>query len=176
MRLFRGDRFDGFTLLEILAVMVLVGIFAVLALIQHSTSDASLKAPAQVLKSHLRYAQMRSINSDVRWGIYYHYNGADPGDCYYLLFCDSIDNIEQLPGETDDRVRLGEMGITILSAVAPAEPESGSFRIAFDDWGRPGSEELDAPPSGPGSYTIALTKSGHDDEPFVITQNTGFID
>jgi MSHA pilin protein MshC len=173
MRLFRGHRFDGFTLLEILVVMVLIGIFVILALVQHSTSDASLKAQTLVLKSHLRYAQMRSINSDARWGIYYHHNSADPGDCYYLLFRDSIGDVEQLPGETDDRVRLGEMGITISSAVAPAVPVSQSFQIAYDDWGRPGSVELD--PSGPGSYTIALTKSGHDDEQFVITQNTGFI-
>lgn len=163
-------RYDGFTLLEILVVMVIVGIFVVLALFQHSASDASLNAQVQVLKSHLRYTQMRSINSDTRWGIYY-YNSADPEECYYFLFRDSIGNIEQLPGETDDRVRLGKMGITILSAVASAEPESRSFRVVFDEWGRPSSDEL-----GPGSYTITLTKPGHDDEPFVITQNTGFID
>lgn len=163
-------KYDGFTMLEILAVMVLIGIFVVLALIQHSTSDASLKAQAQVLKSHLRYAQMRSINSDTRWGIYYK-DSTDPEECYYLLFRNSTSNVEQLPGETDDRVRLGKMGITILSAVTPAEPESRSFRVAFDDWGRPSSGEL-----GAGSYTITLTKSGHDDAQFVITQNTGFID
>ncbi|MGD9365994.1 MAG: type II secretion system protein [Desulfobacteraceae bacterium] len=171
MRQFREHRYGGFTLLEILAVMVLIGIFVVLALIQHSTSDASLMAQAQVLKSHVRYAQMRSINSDTRWGIYYNHNSAAPGDCYYLLFRDDTSNVEQLPGETDDRVRLGEMGITISSEAAFAESEFRSFSVAFDDWGKPSSDEL-----GTGSYAITLTKSGHDDAQFVITQNTGFID
>lgn len=166
---------DGFTLLEILIVLVLVGIFTTLAVVQHSTSDATLIAQTEILKSHLRYAQARSIDSDVHWGIYYHYNGADPTDSYYLLFNGgNITNIRQLPGETRDRVNLGEMAIKLGASIGPNPPTPRTFQIAFDGWGRPASPQLD--PYGPGSYTFELTKIGHTAQQFVVTQNTGYID
>ncbi len=175
MRLHTIRKISGFTLLEILIVLVLVSIFVTLAVIQHSTSDASLIAQTEVLKTHLRYAQSRSINSEVQWGIYYNHNGADPSDCYYLLFIDGdVTNIRQLPGETKDRVALGEMAITIKAAIGSNTGIPQTFLIEFDGWGRPTSVQLD--PAGPGSYRLEMTKPGHDAQQFVITQNTGFID
>jgi len=166
---------SGFTLLEVLAVMVLMGILAVLAVVQHSTSDATLVAQAQVLKSHLRYAQMRSINTDLNWGIYYNYNGGNINECYYLLFNGhSIANIEQLPGESQDRVYLGDMGISIASAAGAAIPGAQSFQVEFDQWGRPSSAQLD--PSGSASITLDLAQPGHDHQQVVITRNTGYIE
>ena len=81
MRLHTIGKISGFTLLEILIVLILVSIFVTLAVVQHSTSDATLVAQCEVLKSHLRYAQTRSIDTDVHWGIYYHYSSVDPTDC-----------------------------------------------------------------------------------------------
>ncbi len=175
MRLHTLRKISGFTLLEILIVLVLVSIFVTLAVVQHSTSDASLIAQTEVLKSHLRYAQSRSINSDIHWGVYYHHNSANADDCYYLLFVDgNVTDIRQFPGETEDRVRLGNMAVTIGAAIGSNALTPQTFQIEFDDWGRPSSTQLD--PSGPGSYTLELTKPGHDAQQLVITQNTGFID
>jgi len=175
MHLHTQRKISGFTLLEILIVLVLVSIFVTLAVVQHSTSDASLIAQTEVLKTHLRYAQSRSINSDVRWGIYYHYNNANASDCYYLLFYDGdVTKIRQLPGETKDRVLLGDMDITIGAAVGSNARTPRTFQVEFDGWGRPASTQLDL--SGPGSYSLELTKPGHDAQQFLITQNTGFID
>lgn len=168
-------KIGGFTLLEILIVLVLVSIFVTMAVVQHSTSDASLIAQTEVLKTHLRYAQTRSIDTDLSWGVYYHYNNTDQTDCYYLLFNNgNIANIRQFPGETQDRVKLGEMGITLGISVDPSSPVPQSFQIEFDGWGRPTSIQLDS--AGPGSYTLELTKPGHTTQQFVVTQNTGFID
>ena len=165
------NKSGGFTLLEILAVMVLIAIFIVLAVTQYSKSDVTLTSQTQVLKSHLRYAQMRSINTDTTWGIFYHH---DNTTSYYYLFSDhNINNIEQLPGETRDRVDLGDMGITIGSAVGATTPQTRSFQIEFDDWGRPSSTQLDA--TGTGSYTLELYKVNNDAQRFVVTRNTGFI-
>lgn len=175
MRLHNIIKIGGFTLLEILIVLVLISIFVTLAVVQHSTSDATLIAQTEVLKSHLRYAQARSIDSDVPWGIYYHFNGGDPANSYYLLFNGGdSNNIRQLPGETHDRVYLGEMAITLGAAIGSNSPTPRTFQITFDGWGRPASTQLD--PSGPGSYTLELTKIGHNTQRFVVTQNTGYID
>ncbi len=175
MQLYANGKTDGFTLLEILIVLVLVSIFVTLAVVQHSTSDVSLIAQTQVLKSHLRYAQSRSINSDVHWGIYYHHSGADSADRYYLLFNNSdITNVRQLPGETRDRVVLGDMAISVGAAIGHNPPTPRTFQIEFDGWGRPFSTQLDV--SGAGSYTLELTKSGNAAQQFIVTQNTGFID
>lgn len=175
MRLQTIVKDDGFTLLEILIVLVLIGIFVTLAVVRHSTSDVTLIAQTEVLKSQLRYAQSRSIDSDVQWGIYYHYNGADPTDSYYLLFNGGdITNIRHLPGETHDRVYLGDMAISLGASIGSNPPTPRTFQIGFDSWGSPASPQLD--PSGPGSYTLELTKPGHTAQQFVVTQNTGFID
>lgn len=175
MRLHTTRKISGFTLLEILIVLVLVSIFVTLAVVQHSTSDVSLIAQAEVLKSHLRYAQSRSIDSDVHWGVYYHHNNAVASDRYYLLFVNGdVTDIRQLPGETSDRVLLGDMAITVSSAVGANTPATQTFQIEFDGWGRPSSTQLDS--SGPGSYTLELAKPGHTAQQVVITQNTGFID
>lgn len=175
MRLHTNGKSGGFTLLEILTVLVLIGIFTALAVVQHSTSDASLIAQSEVLKSHLRYAQARSIDSDFQWGIYYHYNSADPTDSYYLLFNGGdITNVRQLPGETRNRVHLGDMTITLSASAGPNPPTPRTFQIEFDGWGRPASLQLD--PSGPGSYSLELTKPGHTSQQFLVTQNTGYID
>ena len=170
MLLHNTRKISGFTLLEILIVLVLVSIFVTLAVVQHTTSDASLIARTEVLKSHLRYAQSRSINSDIHWGVYFHHS-ANAADRYYLLFNDGdVTNIRQFPGETEDRVRLGDMAITIGAAIGSNPRTPQLFQIEFDDWGRPSST------LGLGSYTLELTKPGLESQQFVITQNTGFID
>ena len=45
----------GFTLLEVIAVLALVSIFAVLAIVQHSASDATLVAQTEI--TNLEWAQ-----------------------------------------------------------------------------------------------------------------------
>lgn len=159
---------EGFTLLEVLIVMVLIAIFVVLAVVQHSTSDATLVAQTQVLKSHIRHAQMRSMNSDAPWGIYY-----NSTNNYYALFYDGdpLNNIVPLPGETRDRVDMGVMGIAISSAAGSGTPSAQPFQVEFDSWGMPHHS------LGAGTETLALelTRSGQAPQQVIITRNTGFI-
>lgn len=168
---------NGFTLFEVLAVFVLISIFTVLAIVQYSAMDATLTAQAQVLAAHIRYARMRSMNTDLAWGIYYHHNPANSGDCYYLLFNGGAYSnsapIAPLPGETQDRVDIGDMGITIASAVGSNALTPQSFEVRFDDWGRPtsrigASDSMD-------TLRLRLTKSGQAVRDLAVTKNTGFI-
>lgn len=150
----------GFTLIEIVAMIVFIAILAVVAIVRHKYVDPTLMSQTQVLKAHIRYAQMRSLSTDSHWGIKYQVNGDQRS--YWLFKQPQTNTRIVLPGESDDRVRLDRMGIAI---------SQGSFQVEFDGWGRPSSTL-----SGTGTLALnlELTKSG-DNEQIMITQNTGFI-
>ena len=61
----------GFTILEVVAVLVILGIISALAVstISINIDDTKRDEELNVLKAHLRYAQARAINSDSKWGI-----------------------------------------------------------------------------------------------------------
>ncbi len=59
----------GFTLLEIIAILVVLGILAVIAVSRSVNYDAEVYGGADVLKSHLRYAQTLAMNSNPQAGI-----------------------------------------------------------------------------------------------------------
>jgi MSHA pilin protein MshC len=148
----------GFTLIEIVAVIVFIAILAVVATVQHDYADPTLISQTRVLKAHLRYAQMRSLNTDMQWGIKYRVDGEQRA---YWLFKQPETNTRMvLPGESEDRVRLDTMGIAI---------SQGSFEVEFDGWGRPSSTL-----SGTGTLNLDLIKSGQREQ-ITVTQNTGFI-
>lgn len=66
------DRFPGkggFTLLEVVAVLVLLGILAAVAVARFADSNADAVAEAEIFKSHLRYAQIRAMGDIYPWTI-----------------------------------------------------------------------------------------------------------
>lgn len=148
----------GFTLIEIVMVLVFISILATVAIVRHKYVDPTLMSQAQILKAHLRYAQMRSLSTDSKWGIKYQVNGDQRS--YWLFKQPQTNNRIVLPGESDDRVHLDRMDIVI---------SQGSFQVEFDGWGRPLSTL-----SGNGTLNLELTKS-EDSEQIIVTQNTGFI-
>ena len=165
----------GFTLFEVITVLALITVFTVLAIVRHSASDATLVAQTQVLASHIRYAQMRALNTETSWGIFYNYNAANPQDCYYHLFRGSnTADIAQLPGESQNKVIIGGMGISISSAPPAGTPSARSFRISFDSWGRP-TWDITGIGAGSETLTLRLAKSGQTPQDIRVTQNTGFI-
>ena len=173
MRISLSRQANGFTLLEIVAVLALIGIFAVIAIVQHDASDASLVAQTQVFVSHLRFAQNRSMNSDVTWGIAYHH-GASDQDHYYALFRDgNPSETALLPGQSEHRVPLGKMDIAVESAAGANALAAQSFQLTFDSWGTPESLIAGTPSSL--STRLRLNKRGHPAQDVFITQNTGFI-
>ena len=159
---------SGFTLLEVIVVIVLIAIFTVMAIAQYRNSDISLISQAQVLAAHLRYAQMRSLNTDTSWGIHYHTNGTDG---IYQLFRNTTTQVEPLPGEDSSSVDLGAMGITIASAVGPNTPAVQDFSIRFDSWGSP----LLSDTALPDTLTLQLNQAGNASRTLTVTRNTGFI-
>ena len=147
---------SGFTLLEVILVLLLISIFATIAVLRQPSTDVTLKAQANALKSHIHYAQMRAMNTDTIWGVGYTSNS-------FWLFKEAYDNQHLLPGEGQLSVDLDAKGITLNA--------NGSNRLSFDTWGRSYSDDtllLSEP------LSIQLSKDGQS-ETLIITPDTGFV-
>lgn len=145
-------RIDGFTLIELLLVIVLISIFATVAVWRQPQTDSSVQASAGVLKAHIRYCQIRAMNTNSGWGINF-----SSGN-YALVRTDDLTTYHLLPGETANVVNLGAKGITISPA---------GFLLTFDGWGVPNI-------STEGSATIRLSK-GETNRDITIIAHTGLV-
>ncbi len=82
----------GFTFLEIIVVLIVLGIMAVLVVNRASSFNAEVYAGADALKSHIRYAQTVAMNTNEGAGItydpatnqYWMYRGTDPTNVMLL--------------------------------------------------------------------------------------------
>lgn len=167
---------NGLTLLEVIAVLIVIGIISAVAAISMMKTSSSLAGYSALLKTHLRYAQTLAMNSDTGniWGIRF-----DQGSNQYWLFqcgdplnCNStVANSEVLPLEDADgsrRILLGEVGLDIASITA-------DVAVAFDNNGIPqqGTTTF-APLSANFFITLADSDTG-ESRTVTITQQTGFI-
>jgi len=141
---------SGFTMMEIIAVLLILGIIAVVVLSRMAdTTSYDLASQREVVKSHLRLAQSRAMGSGSPWGINF-----VTSTTYYLFQGIGSTTPVQLPGEDNATVNLTtkKSGLTINSA-----PQ----RITFDAYGSPGATTLTVTTNGGGNVTV--------------TKNTGFI-
>ncbi len=151
----------GFSLLEVITVFVLIGILFIAYIGYYRHTDTDLITQTHILKTNIRYAQARAMNSDTQWGLRYQSSG-DQSE--YWLFRDSQSDLKiAWPGQTDDSVRLDTFGLDI----------SGSnFSLVFDSWGRPTASGRSF--SG-GQLSLTLNREGTPGDTITITENTGFI-
>lgn len=139
----------GFTLIEVIAVLITIGIIAVVIVSRgSSTSTYSVKSVAAALKSHIRYAQTMAMSTNSIWGI----NVSD--NKHYSLFRGTTATTVILPGADSNPVELGAK-----------EPSLSIGTVSFDGKGSPVA-----------GYTPSFTVSmDGETEAINITQNTGFI-
>ena len=107
-------------------MLIIIGIISVIILGRSDIGRTDLMAQTEVIKSHIRYAQSRAMDSSQRWGI--QCNGS--GQAYWL-FVDGQPNDEKrkLPGEESDTVDLSRYNLTLTPTT-----------LSFDDRGRPCSD------------------------------------
>jgi prepilin-type N-terminal cleavage/methylation domain-containing protein len=142
----------GFTLIEIIAVLVILAIISAVAISRGTGTDtASLQAEVDTLKGYLRYAQSLAMNdiSPVKWGINLNVGTNAEGKYTYQLVKDPLGTSVftspySLPNESG-------------SIHAVSKPFTASGTVLFDEWGRP-----------TGSATIG-------GQSITITAETGFI-
>jgi len=146
---------SGFTMIEIVAVLVILGILVAVAAprvggIIDTTEDT---ATGSSLKSHLRYAQIRALNTQGVWGIAFN------GNINYSLYSwdGSSATTVTLPGEDAVNVPF------------PSGVNHGlGTHVSFDDWGIPYSTQ-----GATGNSTAISGSIGG--ENITITQETGYI-
>lgn len=150
------DGNKGFTIIEIIAVLIIIGILSVIVMMRGSgTEEAQLQAEVDTLKSHLRYAQYRAMNDipPIKWGIQI------SGSSYSLVRNQngdgtSFDSPFILPGESSATHTFG------------APVTATAINILFDEWGSPynAATKLSA------NATISMGSKS-----IIVTAATGFI-
>jgi len=140
---------QGFTMIEVIAVLVIVGILAVVAAVKMSnTSDYDLASQLEVVKGHLRLAQAKALASGSSWGINF-----TTSTTYYMF---------QETAPTTPVLILGEDNATVdlVTKKSALTITSAPQTITFDAYGSPGTTTL----------TVA-TNGGN----ITVTKNTSFI-
>jgi MSHA pilin protein MshC len=142
-----SSRSTGFTLIEVVFVLILLGILAAVAVGRQTDTNAELVSQTDVIKSHLRYAQSRAMAMEEVWGV------NSTGSSYYLYSARS--GKVHFPGENSTDIILADKGIASMT--------SGSF--AFDETGRPLNE----------NDTIILVALNGKNATITIIPFTGYI-
>ena len=151
---------QGFTMIEVIAVLVILGIIAVVAVSRLGTDENDLIAQTDIVKAHLRFAQLKALSDDTSasWGI------AFAAGSYALQRNGGAASVN-LPGE-NGATHSFPSGVSITSVtVTPSQT------VYFNSWGSP----VDA--SGnllTANIKITLVQSVS--KAFLIYNNTGYIE
>ncbi|MFH1080777.1 MAG: type II secretion system protein [Pseudomonadota bacterium] len=153
----------GFTMIEMVVVLIVMAIMGVFIVSGAKTSGNELIAETEILKSHLRHAQIKAMNeTTVLWGI----RIPDAGS--YILNRNNAVATDILPGEKPG-VSPAPQTHTLPTAVTITGGAGTTYN--FNDFGKP----VDA-----GGTPIAMTQTitltqGTQTSTITITKNTGYI-
>jgi MSHA pilin protein MshC len=170
MNLFHKKTSDnkGFTLIEVIAVLIILGIMVAVAVSRMGSNDSDLIPQTDIVKTHLRFAQLKALADDVydsgggvmvasTWGITF--TSGTPAS--FTLQNNGGTASINLPGE-DGKIHTFPTGVT----VAPTT-------VTFDSWGRPVVSAVDLTPLTVNA-SIALSQGGVSST-INVTINTGYI-
>lgn len=154
------NRSSGFTPLEVLVVLIIIGIVSVMVIGRSHVDRTDLLAQTDVIKSHIRYAQSRAMNANRSWGIH-----SDSSGQQYWLFVDGdpIDQKRKLPGQASDTVDLIKHKLTLTPTT-----------LSFDNLGRPCSDNHGATPRTT-DLSLTLSAGAGATTTITVTRNTGFV-
>lgn len=157
-----GGAAQGFTLVEVIAVLVLFGILAIYATNRMGNDQFKAIAEADALRAALRYAQARAMADIYTWGI------SQDGSSYTLVVDNaSVAASAKLPGG-GGATRTMPSGVTL----------GGATLILFDWRGQPVTANITAiggtASAATANQNITVTASTTT-ETVTVTPYTGFI-
>jgi prepilin-type N-terminal cleavage/methylation domain-containing protein len=153
----------GFTLMEIVVVLLVMGIITAFAVGRGSSEGVEMKVRSEVFKTHLRHAQLMAMNAGEHWGIATNEGGTQ----YWLFDYDGTASTQHtLPGEDSATIDLSDEGTVVSPGI-----------YSFDERGTPYFAAAGGTPPGTilnANQSVLVSKGGESDT-FQITQYTGFI-
>lgn len=186
----------GFTLIEIIAVLAILGILSLAVASRLNTTSTDLLTLQTAMKSHIRYAQSKAMQSkDSIWGIRFDRAASE----YWLFNCDTGDACSWSTARTipfgseaseaafnNDRIRTSQVNITIAQVQVGTSSKS-QLTLVFNHMGVPfwlegSTVTFDDPLSDTTGLTrldddilIQLQDTGGNARSITVTQETGFI-
>jgi len=153
----------GFTLIEIISIMVIAGILSTVVIVRMNVlNQSNLYTFADELKANLRYAQNHSMTTESICSIIF------SGNTYKYQDGSSTDTL--LPGQ--NQILLTAPSGVSISVVPPF--------IAFDSWGRPGIDPNKTDINGDilldvSAGTQITLSNSEENRILIVTQETGYI-
>jgi len=149
--------YPGFTIIEVLAVLMLMSIVAAIAIVSAPSFSSYQTTPeAEVIKGHLRYAQTRAMDTSTIWGITF-------AGGSYTLFNNITGSNPILPGVSSSTATLPS-GMTITAGT-----------VSFDTWGTPYTDTGATSAQNTGGYRSFNLTLGTTTALIQVSDNTGFI-
>lgn len=152
--------YHGFTLVEITAVVVLIGIIAAVLFARSiSTDQINVVGEVDKIRNHIRYAQSLAMKRNEVWSIHC------DGSRYWLA--DDTSTAVSLPGAPTATISLTDLGVSM-----------NAFAVYFDPLGIPYHSWVDennnspVTPGNPISINISAGSASHI---LNVTPETGLI-
>ncbi|MBT3377126.1 MAG: type II secretion system protein [Lentisphaerae bacterium] len=130
----------AFTLVEAIAVLLLIGVLTAVAVSRLQDTGANAVAEADILEAHLRHAQQLAMADDTAtWGL-------SVASGSYTLLKDGAAAARALPGEASSTHTLDNTSVT-----------SGAGTVTFDNLGSPGTATLTIIVGN--THTVTITRN-----------------
>jgi prepilin-type N-terminal cleavage/methylation domain-containing protein len=162
----RFKKRPGFTLLEIVAVLIILGLITATAMMVTDNTDYNLLSQAQAIRQNIRYAQSMAMKTGAVWGV-----ESDASSYWAFEVVDTVETLRSFPGQ-ETPVVLTDVGVSLAA-----------FKVYFNGFGQPGNAAGDTPSSnylevkvGPAGWDFTDPEDPPSQVAFRIMPDTGYIE